>query len=378
MQYVGLDVHARRSSLCILDSDGKTVNQFEVVGPWPQLLAEVERSVPRPFAVCYEASLGYGHLHELLAKRAERVEVAHPGHLRLIFGGKRKNNRVDAAKLAKLLYLDAVPKVHVPERQVRQWRGLIEFRRRLMEKRVAVKNGLRAILRSCGVGHEAPRGAGLWTNKGVAWLRSVELGGGEADALRRDMLVEDLERYTDRIKQVERALDKIAAQQPAVALLRTIPGVGPRTAEAFVAYVDDVRRFARVRQVGAYFGLVPCQDASGDKDRLGHITRDGPATVRQLLCEAAWQAVRRSPRLRAFFERVMRDDVQRKKIALVATAHHLARVMTAMLRSGEVWRPEEDNAKAKAEDNAKAEGDRQDRDAAAGAAAAPLRKTPHA
>jgi hypothetical protein len=83
---------------------------------------------------------------------------------------------------------------------------------------------------------------------------------------------------------------------------------------------------------------VPCQDASADRNRLGHITRDGPAVVRKFLCEACWQGVRRSPALRAYFDRVMRDDPDRKKIALVATAHHLARVMGAMLHSGETWR----------------------------------------
>jgi transposase len=126
-----------------------------------------------------------------------------------------------------------------------------------------------------------------------------------------------------------------------VALLRTAPGVGPRTAEAFVAYVDDVRRFARTKQVGAYLGLVPCQDSSAGRDRLGHITGEGPATVRMLLCEAAWQAVRRSPSVKAFFERVMHGEPGRKKIALVAVAHKLARSMAAMLRTGEAWREDE-------------------------------------
>lgn len=118
----------------------------------------------------------------------------------------------------------------------------------------------------------------------------------------------------------------------------TIPGVGVRTAEAFCAYVDDVRRFARGRQVGSYFGLVPCQDSSAGKDRSGHITREGPATVRKLLCESAWSCVRYNPTLRAFFDRVTKEDPDRRKIAIVATAHRLCRVMAAMLRSGEVWR----------------------------------------
>ena len=143
-----------------------------------------------------------------------------------------------------------------------------------------------------------------------------------------------------------------------MALLKTIPGVGARTAEAVAAYVDDVKRFARNKQVGSYFGLVPCQDASADRNRLGHITGDGPAVVRKFLCEACWQGVRRSPTLRAFFNRVMHDDPDRKKIALVACAHHLARVMGAMLRTGEVWResvrPENQRAVSAPQDTAAA------------------------
>ena len=104
------------------------------------------------------------------------------------------------------------------------------------------------------------------------------------------------------------------------------------------AGADDVRRFRRARQVGSYLGLVPCQDSSAGKDRLGHITGDGPATVRKLLCEAAWQAVRRSPAVRAFFDRVAGGDRDRRKLAVVATAHKLARAMAAMLRTGEAWR----------------------------------------
>ena len=128
-----------------------------------------------------------------------------------------------------------------------------------------------------------------------------------------------------------------AGRSPAVAVLRSIPGVGARTAEAVVAFIDNPDRFANAKAVGRYFGLVPSQDQSGDRNRLGHITREGPAVVRQLLAEATWQALRRSPRVRAYFERVRRDDPQRKKIALVATAHYLVRVMLAMLKRGTDW-----------------------------------------
>lgn len=342
MYYVGLDVHAKRSSMCILDQNGKLVKHLEVKGAWQKVLEAVDRQVPKPFAICYEASCGYGHLHDQFSRRAERVTVAHPGQLRLIFRSKKKNDRVDADKLAKLLLLDEVPAVHVPGVDVRAWRGLINYRRKLIGRRAAVKTQIRAHLRGLGIAVGVK--GGLWTKKGMAWL-SEQAMPAAADGLRRDVMVDDLTALETKVRKVEKELDRIGRAHAGVTLLRTIPGVGPRTAEAFVAHVDDVGRFARVKQVGSYFGLVPCQDASADRNRLGHITKDGPAGVRWLVAEAAWQGRRRSPKIRAFFDRVMRGDPGRKKIALVATANHLTRVMTAMLRTGEVWR-EDDAAPA--------------------------------
>lgn len=335
MYYVGLDVHQGRSSVHILDACGKKIKAFEVLGPWDPLLEELAR-LPRPMAVCFEASTGCGWLCDRIAPLAQRIEVAHPGQVRLIFRAKKKNDRIDAKKLATLLFLDQVPKAYIPEAQVRSWRGLVEFRRATVDKRTRTKNALRALMRSAGIQNLHPR-KGLWARKGLALLRELELPSIQ-DRLRRDCLMDELDQYNLQVKRVERELDRIAADHAGVSLLRSIPGVGPRTAEAALAYIDDPRRFRRNKQVGAYFGLVPCQDASSDVNRLGHITRQGPATVRKLLIEAAWQGIRRSPTLGAYYERLRQGKKERRKIALVATGHHLLRVMHAMLKTGEVWR----------------------------------------
>jgi transposase len=334
MFYVGLDVHQRFSVMCILDENGKLVNRKTVRGHRSKVVDEL-RKLPGSVAVCYEASCGYGWLHDCLRRVATRVVVAHPGQLRLIFRSKKKNDRADAEKLAKLLFLDEVPTVHVPSVDVRSWRTLIEFRHRLIRKRTRVKNALRALLRGHGV--DAPAGQRLWAAKGRSWLATLDFPTSGA-SLQRDLLLDELTTYGTQIARVERELNTIARDHAGVHLLRTIPGVGPRTAEAMVAYIDDGKRFRRNKGIGSYFGLVPCQDQSAGHNRLGHITRQGPATVRRLLTEAAWQGVRRSAEIRAYFERVQRSDPGRKKIALVATAHYLARVMLAMLQTGECWR----------------------------------------
>lgn len=349
MWHVGLDNHQWMSVLHILDDNGRKIKAMTVRGSWVELMREMRElaaqaaAVGQKLAVCYEASCGYGHLFEQLSTVAAKVVVAHPGQLRLIFQSKRKHNRIDAAKLATLLLLNQAPPVWVPHQDVRAWRRMIEHRRRTMDKRTMCKNQVRALLRTHGIA--TPAGKTLWSKKQRPWLRSVELPT-DSDALQRDILLDELEHQDRQVTRATRELDRIAQTRPAVALLRTIPGVGPRTAEAVAAYLDDPRRFHRSKCVGAYLGLVPCQDASADKSRLGHITREGPATVRKLLVEAAWQGVRRSPRIGAFYERIVAGKDDRRKIALVATAHWLARVMLAMLRTGEVWRHEPEDAAA--------------------------------
>ncbi len=194
----------------------------------------------------------------------------------------------------------------------------------------------------------------------------------DTDALRRDLLSDELGEVNGKIKRVEIELGKIAAKHPGVQLLMTIPGVGIRTAEAVVAYIDDINRFARAVQLGTYFGLVPCQDASASVNRLGHITREGPATVRKMLCEAAWQAIRRSPTVRQWFDQIVGNDPDRRKIAAVAVARKLVVVMGAMLRSGEAWREHEVKARHDVSPGNKMQGQRSTADGCE----APLRKTP--
>jgi transposase len=303
-----------------------------VCGAWDKVIGELGM-IKCDFAVCYEASTGYGYIYDRLIGMARKVVVAHPGQLRLIFKSKRKNDRADAEKLAKLLYLDEVPAVYVPSVDVRSWRAMIEHRQTLLQERVRVKNAVRALLRSHGV----VKDRGIWTKAGLAELQRQGFPT-EMDALRRDIYLERLRSISVMMGRVERGLQEVAGRHGGVRLLMDIPGVGIRTSEAVTAYVDDVRRFARVKAAGSYFGLVPCQDQSAEKNRLGHITRQGPATVRKLLAEAAWQGIRRSAHLREYFERVQQGNPERKKIALVATAHHLLRVMVAMLRTGEAWR----------------------------------------
>jgi transposase len=117
----------------------------------------------------------------------------------------------------------------------------------------------------------------------------------------------------------------------------SIPGVGPRTTEVVLAYTDDISRFGRGKQYCAYFGLTPKLDESGLTRRLGHISKQGPSVVRWLIVESAWRVIKKSPSLRAFYERAMCGQKKRKKIATVAVARKLLSIMRAMQMTGELF-----------------------------------------
>jgi len=326
-----MDVHWRTTTVCILNEYGRRVKRKRIDGPWRKVLRFIGR-IDEDFQIAFEASCGYGFLYDALCEMATRVVVAHPGHLRLIFRAKNKNDRVDAEKLAKLLYLDEVPPAYVPSGQVRQWRELIEYRQTVVGRVVGCKNRLRALLRSRGI--VAPKG--LWTRAGRRWLADVELTGHAG--LRRELLLDELNLLRHQLRRVTKELDAMGRKSPAVVVLQTIPGVGPRTAEAMAAYIADARRFSNNRAIGAYLGLVPRQDSSAGVQRLGHITKQGPSTARKLLVEASWQVIRRCPRTLERFERLCQGRKERRKTALVAIARHLACCMVSMLQTGEAWR----------------------------------------
>lgn len=143
-----------------------------------------------------------------------------------------------------------------------------------------------------------------------------------------------------QLADCEAALDRLAAAGPATQRLRTIPGVGTRTAEAVAAHLGDPQRFASGKQVSAFAGLVPRQYQSGESDRRGRITRRGPSVLRKLLVECAWAALRYNRWAKATYQRLTRGGVTRKKPAIVALARKLLVRCWAMLRDGTDWRTE--------------------------------------
>jgi transposase len=254
---------------------------------------------------------------------------------------KKKNDRCDALKAAQLSAVNQLREVHIPFIDVRQWRALIGFRQQLVKRRGKVKNHIRDLLVT--EGQLLPRGAKCWTQLGVARLEAMakplnEVGMNELWRGQLHIELRQLREVQQEIAVAEEKLDGIAAADPRVALLRTIPGVGPRLSEAIVALLDRPERFRKASEVSAYIGMVPKQFDSGESQRQGRITKHGSRLVRSLLVEVAWAGLRYNAWVRQTYQRISGGKKSRKKIAIVAVGRRLLVRCWAMLRDGTSWR----------------------------------------
>lgn len=259
---------------------------------------------------------------------------------------KRKTDKDDALKLPRLWIMGEFPKVELPTSKVRQWRSLIAYRHTLVARRTAIKNNIRSLLDRQGIAHTA--GKSGWTAAALASLAGLAKPMEEAsdEELWRGQVhveLEALRQSEEQIVVVESRLEKIAQADERVALLQTIPGVGPRLSETVVAIIDNPNRFRNGKQVGAYAGLVPKQLESGTMERSGRITRCGNKLMRMLLVEVSWLMRRYNEVFRATFDRVCRGSKTRRKIAVVATARKLLVTCWAMLRDKTAWRGGREN-----------------------------------
>ena len=308
--------------------------------------AEIDRLLARHPGglVVIEACANAGWVHDRAVAAGHPVKVANTAAESWKFQHlKRKTDHDDAQRLAELEAIGQLPTVALPDPATRQRRMLIAVRQELVGRRVACQNRIRALL--AGQGLPTPRGHRAWTAAGLAGIaeQAKALADCGPEELWRGMLqlaVEEYRALEERIAQTEARLDQLSASDPATHLLETIPGVGPRTAEAIAAHLGDATRFASAKQVGAYAGLVPKQYQSGVTDRKGRITRRGPGLLRKLLVECAWCMLRYNPWARAQYARLTAGGTTRKKPAIVALARKLLVKCWAMLRSGTPWRAE--------------------------------------
>jgi len=248
-------------------------------------------------------------------------------------GRKQKTDREDARHILKLLLKEDFPRIWVPSWENRDLRQLLWHRHRMVQARTRVMNQLQAVALNEGLRCKK----GLWRASGRQHLECLQLA--PWSSRRRRELLELLDRLNPTIAELSQAIEREAEKCPEAQRLMTHPGVGALTALAFVLIIGKAERFGCGKQVASYLGLVPLEKSSGNRRRLGHITKQGSSLVRFLLVEAAQVTVRSLPEWRSKYVHLMMR--RGRKTAKVAMARKLAVRLYWMWRKGsdyEQWK----------------------------------------
>jgi transposase len=239
---------------------------------------------------------------------------------------KQKTDRQDAQLLLRLMLEDRFPRIWVPDAANRDLRQLLWHRHRLVQMRTRVMNQLHVVALNEGL----RRKKALWRAAGRQELESIALA--RWASRRRQDLLDLLDQLTPKIQELTQALEAEVEKRAVTRRLMTHPGVGSLTALAFELVIGTPERFHCGKQIASYVGLVPSEESSGDRRRLGHISKQGNVLLRFLLVEAAQVTVRSQPQWRSkFFHLAMRRG---RKIAKVAMARKLAVHLYWMWRQG--------------------------------------------
>ena len=337
---LALDLGKFKSVACRYDT-ATGEHAFETIATTPAAVHDLLIDA-NPAVLVVEACSVCGWIADLAESLSIEVRVANVlGEAWKWKRVKRKTDRDDALKLAKLCATDQLPLVHIPKLSVRQHRALIRYRHALIDRRTGIKNTIRSLLDAQGL--SLPGRSRGWTIQSLNELKQLSrpLHSCDGANLWRGQLASELtmfEQVTALTKEADKKLDAIAAGDERIRRLRTSPQVGARLAELVVTTLDDAKRFKTAKQVSCYAGLVPKQYQSGQMNRLGRITGQGPGLLRRVLVQVALGLQRRTEtRGHAVFERLCHGQRTRRKQAVVALARKILCWCWAILRDGTTW-----------------------------------------
>ncbi len=335
VRYVGLDVHKKQITYCILDRDGVTLREGEIMLTRERLTHFAKDILQPTDRVALESTKNCWAVVQHLQPHVPNVVVSNPMATKAIAHSKIKTDKVDAKVLAQLLRCDFLPTVWQPDEATRLRRQLTGRRASLVGQRTQLQNRIHSVLAMRLI--IPPGDYALFGTRGLAWLKSLTAETIDLDGL---MMIESdlrlLATVQTEIDVFDLRLAKLAYDDERVKLLMTIPGVSIVVGQALVAAFGDITRFESGDSAASYLGLTPSTRQSANTVYHGPITKHGNSTARMMLVQAAQQYSRQAGPLGHFFQRLKRRKCH--NVAVVATPRKLAIIAWRLLTTGEPYR----------------------------------------
>lgn len=317
--YCGIDYHKRTSTICLLNSSGnkevKTVLS-------DNLLKELINR--KNLLVGIEASCGVNFIVDQFKAHNIDVKIINPNKFRGVGIGGKKTDKRDAIALAECLKVDFIPEVYHKSISARRIKSLLRIREQYVQGRVRLTNHCRGILREYGI--KIPTGAESFWEEISA---KVELVDFEPLKINLQEAVFEARRMVKKEKEVENSLKELLSGDIRIENLMSIPGVGILTAAAAIAVADEFSRFKNAKAFASYIGLTPREFSSGDKRRMGSVTKAGQEILRRYLIHGARTVLKYTNATSKEPIRVWANKVKERRgmnKATVALAHRMARI----------------------------------------------------
>lgn len=329
--FVGIDVHKEKYvvvSIC----DGQIVKRWTTIADSQSFSAQLLKYFNGAKIVsAYEAGFSGFSLHRMLCSHGIENKVIHAAGMSIEANNKVKTDRRDAKKIAEELSIGRLQSIYIPTLEEEQERSLSRGREQAVERRKVISNQLK--MKLYYLGQPIPNNKKI-TERVLKCIDSLDFASEHKFVLGEFIMAWREE--TSRIQRFNEALSIQAEKDELEPIYRSVPGIGEISARVLSNELGDMSRFKNERQLFCWTGLTPSEHSSGEHVRKGRISRQGSARMRGLLVEAAWNAIKKDPTLKAYYYRIA--SRRGGKRAIVAVARKLIGRIRSCLNNKEQWR----------------------------------------
>lgn len=339
--FIGIDVDKKNFSFTV--SDHNTMSKSKTIPSQPEQLYNYvkKRFADKKMLFAYEAGPTGYHLHDYLSAKKQECFVVSPLSIPRALNQKVKNNKIDSRKIVQELKAGKLTSIRVPQGHYRELRHLINLRENYAHNRKVAKQRMRSLILyidRCGKFKDIKQN---WSNNHIQILK--ELSCSFAVRQRLNMLLMDLDyarKQTSYIlKELRTFIEKHKEIKQYIHYLISVPGIGFVTAVSLLGRIGDPKELKNVRELSAFIGVVPSEDSTGDDVNRGSITHLGNRTLRSLLIEASWSAIRKDKELKQFFFRIKKRHHPKiaSRKAIVAIARKLTQRIYCVLKEQRLY-----------------------------------------
>lgn len=315
MEYIGIDLHKKSFTACLMDSVGKVLHRDKYDNSGESIVQLLSLCEEKP-SVVIEATPNWMWMVKVLRDMDILITMAHPLRTKAIASARIKTDELDAETLAHLLRSNLVPTSYIPTIEEQEDRELARTRCQLVKQQTWIKNQIHAVLSKENI---HPPVTDLFGKKGREWIDEQDLP--ENKRLIVSEMLGLLDDTKKRISTLEKRIKEKSKDDRNVQILESIPGIGTITAFILASEIGDPRRFPTGKKMAAYLGLVPSIYQSGKTRRTGSITKLGNPYARWVLVQAAHRLVRADINTKLAYQAL--SARRGKKRAIIAVARKL-------------------------------------------------------